>query len=403
MKKNGFTLIELLSIIVILGVIAIIAIPIIANVIEDAKINTFKNTASNYIEALYNKCTVNQAKGLNPIIDINILNNENLGIDSLSGYINDDNKLPKVLGKTDEECNVSLAVYNEKLKLCAYKLSNSDKIKIANVNNDYRCLLGANIKDEEDLYTVGYQSTDTSIIPTDNSCFTVNSANGYLSGYSIDCPKNVIIPAYINGKAVTTITAYAFQNKGIESVLMPETITYIGTQAFYDNNITSLGLGTGIKTIMNGAFEKNLLTELVIPDSVTGLSGFAYNPLAKVVFGKGINKIDINAFLSNPNLSEADLSNCSNLATISAAAFESTGLKKVLLSNSLTTIELKAFKDTKLTSITIPESVQSIGARAFETNTLTEINIVNKTSLNQFTTLGTGWNGGCTNIVFKNN
>lgn len=37
MKKRGFTLVELLAVIVILSVIALIAMPIILNIIEDAK------------------------------------------------------------------------------------------------------------------------------------------------------------------------------------------------------------------------------------------------------------------------------------------------------------------------------------------------------------------------------
>lgn len=403
MKKKGFTLIELLAVILILGVIALIAIPIISNIIGDAKINSFKSTANNYVDALYNKCTVNQAKGLNPIIDINILNNQSLGIDNLNGFINDDNKLSKVLGKTDEECNVSLAVYNEDLEICAYKLSSSDKINTANVDNDYRCLLGANIKDEEDLYTVGYQSTDTSIIPTDSACFSFNGANGYISGYDINCPKDVIIPAYINGKKVTTITGYAFKEKGLESVLMPETISYISAGAFMNNNITTLGLGAGVKTIVNGAFSNNLLTELVIPDSVNELSGFSYNQLVDVIFGSGMIKIDIFAFSFNPNLLEADLSKSANLTTIASQAFSDTGLKKVIFPNSLTTIGLRAFQNSNITNITIPENVEVIEANAFGTTPLTEINVINKTSLDEFTTLGLGWNGGCTNIVFKNN
>ena len=36
-KKNGFTLIELLAIIVILAIIAVITVPIILNIIDNAK------------------------------------------------------------------------------------------------------------------------------------------------------------------------------------------------------------------------------------------------------------------------------------------------------------------------------------------------------------------------------
>ncbi len=45
MKKKGFTLIELLAVIVILAVIALIATPLIMNVINDARKNSFKDSA----------------------------------------------------------------------------------------------------------------------------------------------------------------------------------------------------------------------------------------------------------------------------------------------------------------------------------------------------------------------
>ncbi len=50
--KKGFTLIELLAVIIILGVIAVIAIPVISNVIEDSKKRAAEVSALNYIEAV---------------------------------------------------------------------------------------------------------------------------------------------------------------------------------------------------------------------------------------------------------------------------------------------------------------------------------------------------------------
>lgn len=52
MKKQGFTLIELLAVIVILAVIALIATPIILNVIEKAKEGAFKDSVLNAYNAL---------------------------------------------------------------------------------------------------------------------------------------------------------------------------------------------------------------------------------------------------------------------------------------------------------------------------------------------------------------
>ena len=51
-NKKGFTLIELLAVIVILAIIALIATPIILNMIDNAKKGAAKDSAYGYIEAI---------------------------------------------------------------------------------------------------------------------------------------------------------------------------------------------------------------------------------------------------------------------------------------------------------------------------------------------------------------
>lgn len=51
-NKKGFTLVELLAVIVILAIIALIATPIILNVIDNAKEESAKNSAYGYIDAV---------------------------------------------------------------------------------------------------------------------------------------------------------------------------------------------------------------------------------------------------------------------------------------------------------------------------------------------------------------
>ena len=63
MKKNGFTLVELLAVIVVLAIIALIATPIVLNVIEKSKKNAAIDSAYGYIEAIE---TQNQLAQLNP-------------------------------------------------------------------------------------------------------------------------------------------------------------------------------------------------------------------------------------------------------------------------------------------------------------------------------------------------
>lgn len=52
MKRNqGFTLLELLAVMVVLGVIVLIAVPMIMDVIENSKMGTIKNSASGIVDA----------------------------------------------------------------------------------------------------------------------------------------------------------------------------------------------------------------------------------------------------------------------------------------------------------------------------------------------------------------
>ena len=51
MKKKGFTLIELLAVIIILAVIALIATPVVLNVVENARKSAFQQSANGYYDA----------------------------------------------------------------------------------------------------------------------------------------------------------------------------------------------------------------------------------------------------------------------------------------------------------------------------------------------------------------
>ena len=54
MKKKGFTLIELLAVIVVLAVIALIATPIVLNLIKTAKIGAAEQSVTGYVKAIEN-------------------------------------------------------------------------------------------------------------------------------------------------------------------------------------------------------------------------------------------------------------------------------------------------------------------------------------------------------------
>ena len=162
--------------------------------------------------------------------------------------------------------------------------------------------------------------------------------------------------------SVTSIGGYAFSGcAGLTSITIPRSVTSIGKQAFFgctglkDVYITDIGKWCGIsfedafatplqyahKLHLNG----DLVTNLVIPDSVTSIGGFAFWGCA------GLTAVTI------PD----------SVTSIGGSAFSGcTGLTSVTMGNGLTSISNYAFYDcTGLTTITIPDSVTSIGDYAF--------------------------------------
>ena len=77
-KKIGFTLIELLAVIIVLAIIALIATPIIFNVIENAKIKSLENSCYGVIDAVRTK----YAEGL---LNLNKITNGNVDELTISG------------------------------------------------------------------------------------------------------------------------------------------------------------------------------------------------------------------------------------------------------------------------------------------------------------------------------
>ena len=53
-KKYGFTLIELLAVITVLSIVALIALPLVVNNIDEEKKHSARISANEYIISLYN-------------------------------------------------------------------------------------------------------------------------------------------------------------------------------------------------------------------------------------------------------------------------------------------------------------------------------------------------------------
>jgi hypothetical protein len=85
---------------------------------------------------------------------------------------------------------------------------------------------------------------------------------------------------------VTTIGTFAFANNQLTSLSIPNSVVSIGGNAFYQNAIASLALGKALRVIGHQAFAGNELTSVTIPASVQilGDASFADNQVSYARF-----------------------------------------------------------------------------------------------------------------------
>ncbi len=118
-----------------------------------------------------------------------------------------------------------------------------------------------------------------------------------ITGYNRD-KTDVSIPAKIDNLPVTRIGGFAFEYKGLTSVIIPNSVTRIGVAAFSGNDLTSVTIPASVETINAAVFAWNRLTSIVIPDGVTtiGERAFAQNPLTHIVIPNSVTSIEWEAF-----------------------------------------------------------------------------------------------------------
>jgi len=69
-----------------------------------------------------------------------------------------------------------------------------------------------------------------------------------ITGY-VGTEKNLTIPASVNGKPIDAIGNEAFKNKGLTSVIIPDSIISIGNNAFSGNKLTSITIPNSVTSI----------------------------------------------------------------------------------------------------------------------------------------------------------
>ena len=115
---------------------------------------------------------------------------------------------------------------------------------------------------------------------------------------------DVVIPATIEGKPVTSIGDQAFLGcSGITNITIPNSVTSIGNQVFHScTGLTSITIPDKVTNIEFGMFYLcSGLTSITIPDGVTSIGDSAFHActgLTNITIPDGVTSIGNQAFYS---------------------------------------------------------------------------------------------------------
>ena len=135
---------------------------------------------------------------------------------------------------------------------------------------------------------------------------------GYV-GEALDpsCPLDVVIPSQLDGKNVVAIgggdgsyglrSVGPFGDRGITSIVIPNTVKTIGSYAFNAVGLSSITIPDSVEVVESSAFLYSGLTSVTIPNSVTSIgdSAFAENSLTSVTIPDSVTSVGQRAFFWN--------------------------------------------------------------------------------------------------------
>lgn len=306
--------------------------------------------------ALYNVTPINGMTS----IEVDFSNNESLSLSY--GWFNDETGEIdyEVEGVTLNSQQSSFSFFQDGPEILKIYNSANNQVPLADVVITYSCY------DTINPYCIPTIGDFTYEYSSSDDIFAIQSYEGN--------ETEIVIPTKIfdgtNSAYVTEIADEAFKNYYVQTLYMPNTITKIGDEAFYNcTSLESITLSRSLTEIGDEAFHAcNQLTNMDIPSSVTRIGEGAFSScfsLTSISLLTSLEKIEANTFENCHKLTSIFLPD--GVTSIEENAFKNCYIMtSVELSESLTKIGDSAFENCQnLLTIDMPDTVTSIGDNAF--------------------------------------
>lgn len=277
-------------------------------------------------------------------------------IDVINFLLN--NKIKPKLEDTDEYINYYI---------------NKDDVEITAIllefkNNNFKKEKIEEIKERKELVEIGLEDMNYTEFRKLWVCTKKNN-NIRVSGYKGDKSEETI-PLEIQGVPITMIASATSANFiPIQILNIDANIESIGDDSFVYSHLTKINLPETLTTIGSDAFYHcEHLNEIILPDNLTTINKRAFyccSNFKSIIIPKNVTTLGKEAFIYCEELTKAEI--LANINTIYESTFAFCyKLKEVILPNTIECIKKHAFREcSSLEEITIPASVKIIEDEAF--------------------------------------
>jgi len=205
-KKNGFTLVELLAILIILGIIAIITVPIITKTLKESRINAAQDSAYGYVDAvnrLYYSNSLNKRDdvedGVYTVSELKELGVSVTGSEPSEGWVELENN--EVVSYSIKIGNYVITKYSDSDMVVTKdgSIDETEEARNARIAAEERAALEAEISAKVDSYVKAALAANSSL--SSETALLVSD----ISGVSTDVPDSGWIHFNVSSNTVSVV------------------------------------------------------------------------------------------------------------------------------------------------------------------------------------------------------